>query len=329
MKKFISIVLVLTLVLSLGITSFAQGETPVNEDEATVVIKKEYKLTNPGTLSPAETFNFTIERTSVTDAGVGIDANNMPIPTIGSVTYAKGEAGSANATKDITVTLPDYTSVGIYTYTINETAGNKAGVTYYAAPIKLVVTVTQGEEGLIRTAAVHTETTGEKTDTFSNEYSAGELEISEFVTGNLGDKQKYFDVIVTLTGEAGMTYDNPYEVSGGSDPSNPTTIVVGTPTTFKLKDGETIEIDNLPYCVTYTVVEADYSTEGYSAAAYVFEDTDKKIDSDEDTVQITIDKSADVDTGISLNSIPFILLLAGAVIGMGIVFFKKRENADF
>ena len=88
------------------------------------------RLTNAGTASPAEEFTFTIERDAVSDAAEGITAANMPMPSIGTVSYAQGEAGSATAAKEIAITLPTYTSVGIYTYIIKETGGDTAGVTY-------------------------------------------------------------------------------------------------------------------------------------------------------------------------------------------------------
>lgn len=330
MKKLFSTLLTLVFVLSMGTVAMATENTPTQyEDMKTITLEKEYILTNPGTLSPAETFTFTIERTSVSDAGAGIDATDMPIPTIGTVAYAKGEAGSVTRTKEITITLPDYTSVGIYTYTINEVTGDKAGVTYYDSPIKLVVTVIE-QDGKVRVGAIHTEAKGEqKNDNFPNEYSAGDLEFSKEVTGNLGDKAKYFDVTVTLTGVEDMIYEESYPVTGGSHDDNPTAIAVGTPETFKIKDGETIKIANLPYGVTYTVVETDYRSEGYLAAQYNFSDSDNKIDSVIDTVGITNNKNADVDTGISLDSIPYIMILGLAVLGISGLFLKRRRNADF
>ena len=328
MKKLFSTLLTLVFVLSMGTVAMATENTPTQyEDMKTITLKKVYKLTNLGTSSPAETFTFTIERTSVSDAGAGIDATNMPIPTIGTVAYAKGEAGSATATKNITITLPEYTSVGIYTYTIKEEDGKKAGVTYYNNDIKLVVTVIE-QNGKVRVAAVHTEAEGEKkNDNFPNEYSAGDLEFSKKVTGNLGDKAKYFDVTVTLTGVEDMIYEESYPVTGGSHDDNPETIEVGKSTLFKIKDDETIKIANLPYGVTYTVVEANYTGEGYDAAGY--SEFNKEIDSALDTVVITNNKNADVDTGISLDSIPYIMILGLAVLGISGLFLKRRRNADF
>ena len=338
MKKLFSILLSFAMVLGMGSVALADGEveTPgktkeVLEDVNSITITKKYQLTNEGTSSPEETFNFTIERTSVTDAGVGITKDTMPIATISDVSYLKSEAGSKNAEKAVIVTLPSYTNVGIYAYTIKEEDGRKAGVTYFGDEIKLVVTVTQGETGFIRTAAVHTEKTGDKTDIFANLYSAGNLEISKLVTGNLGDKSKYFDVTVTLIGEEGKTYEESYPVDGGSIAAG--SIKVGTPTIFKIKDGDTIIIKNLPYGLAYTVVEADYtgSNGGYEEAKYDFSNKSgiKVIGSIKETVAITNEKKANVDTGISLDSIPYILLLGFAVLGMGALFFRRRQNTSF
>lgn len=334
MKKLFAILLALVMVCSLGVTAFAEdaGETtPQYEDVSSVTIYKEYTLTNAGTTSPAEEFKFTIEPISVTNAAADVTKDNMPIPTISSVSYQNGDAGSSeNAKKAITVTLPtNYSSVGIYTYKITETAGTTAGVTYRTEPITLVVTVVQ-DGTLKRIAAVHTENAGgTKTDTFTdNAYSAGSLAISKTVTGNLGDKSKYFKVTVKLTGEEGKTYAESYSVTGGSYESNPQSISVNATegTDFYLKDGETITIANLPYGVTYTVEEADYKTSDGYDASYNFSDTNKKIDSASDTVSITNNKSADVDTGISLDSLPYVVVLAVALLGAVVLFTKKRVN---
>lgn len=330
MKKLLSTILTFVFVLTMGSVAFANAQTLI--DVPIVNIQKEYKLTNDGTISPAETFKFTIERTSVSDAGANVTVTNMPIPAIGSVEYLVGEAGSASAIKNIEVTLPPYTTVGIYTYTVKETAGTSAGVNYFGDNITLVVTVTQGANGLVRTAAVHTDATGAtKSDKFANEYSAGDLEVSKTVTGNLGDKTKFFDVIVTLTGASDKIYANTYVVTGGSADGNPDAIAVGTPVIFKLKDDETIKIANLPYGVKYEVVEKDYTVPGeeYDTAEYVFQDKGKKIDSALDKVEITNTKDVNVDTGISLDSIPYLVILGFAILGSSVLFFKKRQNVGF
>ena len=157
MKKILSLALALVLVLSMSTIAFAtDGEETTYDDMSTVTLTKEYMLTNDGTTSPAETFAFSaLTCTNVTDAANGVTTDNAPVPTIASVSYTAGEAGGDSAKKDITITLPTYNSVGIYTYTFSETDGGTAGVTYRSEPITLVVTVIE-QGGKVRVAAVHT-----------------------------------------------------------------------------------------------------------------------------------------------------------------------------
>ena len=175
-------------------------------------------------------------------------------------------AADPAASGTITVTLPQYDSVGIYEYTLIEKAGTTAGVAYYGNAIRLVVTVINGDDGKLRVAAIHTESEGaDKSDTFENTYSAGTLKISKTVTGNMGDKNKYFEFTVLLSGRSGMTYPETFAVSGGSYAQNPTTIKLSEETTFMLKHGDTISIANLPYDVDYMVIET--AADGYTTTS--------------------------------------------------------------
>lgn len=357
MRKLISFMFALVLVLGLSTAALAEETKPTDPnggkedgfvDEEVCYITKNYDLTNPGTLSPAEEIAFTWEKVGVTDAAGGITVDTMPdLVAVEKVRYAKGDAGSADAARHVKITLPSYSSVGIYTYNIRETQGKKAGVTYYSGPILLKVTVVRQEDGLYRVAAVHTESGEEgdkaKKDTFANRYSAGALEIAKTVTGNMGDKTKYFEITVKLEGEAGMSYDNPYTVSGGTHPGNAGTVSVPGEYTFQIKDGETITVENLPYQVKYTVTEASYAGEGYDRPVFTAEGGQGEeisqdgrteevlrtgagtVDCAAETVGITNNKGVPVDTGVNLDSVPYILLLTAAVGGMAVLAVKKRR----
>lgn len=335
MKKLATGFLAAAMMLSVSNAVFA-SDTISYTDCDSVTITKVYEAENEGTTSPAETFHFTIERTSVTDAAEGITVANMPAATIGSVSYAAGEAGSATKAKDITITLPEYTSVGVYTYTIKETAGSTAGVTYYGNDILLKVTVIE-QNGKVRVAAVHTESPvdtgnvqGKKSDTFPNKYSAGKLSVKKTVTGNLGDQSKDFKVTVTFAAPEGKTVNEAISyIDGGSTKTISTTAWENGVATaeLELKHDETVTFTNIPYGVTYTVVEDDYTAEGYKAAAYSFEDTDKTIDSAQDTVTITNEKNGMIDTGIYMDSLPYVLTLA-LIFGFGAVLFIRRRRVS-
>lgn len=320
---------VLSISLAMGVSVMpafaASGETYADMDS--VVIKKNYELANEGTFSPAETFSFDIEADNVTDASDDITPENMPMPTIGTVRYLRGEAGSTTKTKEIKIDLPEYDSVGVYTYIIHEVEGNSAGVTYYGNAILLRVTVIE-QDGKLRIAAVHTEdpeSTGEgKKDDFDNLYSAGKLEVHKDVEGIMGNKEKYFEFRVQLTGEEGKTYQDSYAITGGSYDANPDSIEIRpgetTEATFYLKDDDTIHIENLPYGVEYKVSEtpvADYVTTETG--------TEGEVDEAVEQANFTNTKGGTVDAGVVLDSAPYLFTLTGAA-GVGLLLTLRRRH---
>ncbi len=319
---------VLSISLAMGVSVMpafaASGETYADMDS--VVIKKNYELANTDTISPEETFTFTIDPVTVTDASEGIEAADYR-PIVGDVTYAQGEAGSASKTKKIEIKLPEYDSVGVYTYIIHEVEGNSAGVTYYGDAILLRVTVIE-QDGKLRIAAVHTEdpeSTGEgKKDDFDNLYSAGKLEVHKDVEGIMGNKDKYFKFRVQLTGEEGKTYQDSYAITGGSYDANPDSIEIRpgetTEATFYLKDDDTIHIENLPYGVEYKVSEtpvADYATTETG--------TEGEVDAAVEQANFTNTKGGTVDAGVVLDSAPYLFTLTGAA-GVGLLLTLRRRH---
>lgn len=321
MKKLLSIGLAAMLAFGLATTSFAEEARDVTTPtDGIVTIHKVYKLENADTTSPAETFTLVQDGKGRVTNG---DATEAPaLGTITGATYKEGAATVSGTTGDITVALPEYTNVGVYEYTLKEVAGTTAGVTYYDKGIKLVVTVVNDNNGKLRIAAVHTESTGEaKSDNFPNTYKAGELDVSKTVTGNLGDKNKYFEFKVTLTGEEGKTYRDSYAVTGGSNPDNPGMIKIGEETTFFLKHGETIHIENLPYGVTYTVTET--AAEGYTTEKT---GADGTISAADQAAEFTNTKAGSIDTGVVLNNMPYILVLAVLAAGVAVFIIRKRRE---
>ena len=321
MKKILAMLLAVMMLLS--VASVAMAETTIAAD----AFKKVYNLTNEGTTSPEETFRFTLTCTNVTDAREGITATDAPAltATIGAMTAGNTENISLSADKP-------FPSIGWYTYTITETAGTTAGVTYDTTGRTLkVLVINDNENGLkIESVGAVKNSDNMKDDTFTNVYSAGTLSIGKQVTGILGDKDKYFTVTVTLTGENGKTYADSYAVTGGKYTAGET-IQIGVPKPFELKNGDTITIANLPYGVTYTVVENDYTGDngGYDAATYTGDTGENaKIDGATQNVTITNNKGGTIDMGVMLDSMPYVLVLA--VVGAAVIALiaKKRRAED-
>lgn len=318
-KRLFACLLALTMMLGLSATAFAADGETTPTDQETVTIKKVYKLVGQGT-SPAEKFTLVqVGHGTVTDG----EATSAPaLGTITDADFVEGAATVDGTTGNITVALPTYERVGVYEYTLKEVAGDTAGVTYYGNNIKLKVTVIQGESGKLRIAAVHTESEGKKSDSFTNTYSAGTLKVTKTVTGNLGDKDRYFEFKVNLKGVSGKNYGDSYAISGGSYKDNPTSAKVGEETTFYLKHGETISIANLPYDVEYTVTETPM--ENYETTKTGDHGT---IAAAEQTAEFTNKREGSIDTGVYLDNLPYILVFAG-VLAIAAVFVVRRRRFE-
>lgn len=387
MKKLISLLLALTMVFSLAMAVAAvdYGNSGDGTEAKTEInIKVNYGLTNTGMTSPAETLAFGITLDSV-DAGY--DANgtqvtasypDLPVPTLTMSAFAEGAAdqNDPDTFGVLKVTLPtagNYPAVGVYKYKITPNVTTPlGGVHYHKEPMLLVVTVQRDEANNDKFvyASIHTEAdydgvwdpidgpntkldmipeTGEKDGNVGMWYSAGNLDVTKFVSGNMGDKNQYFTVNITLTGATGITYPATVNVTNkGSDTNNPDTIAINAaqPTSFQIKHGDTITIANIPYGVKVTVSEVaatDYDAAKYddvdlATGSYTKKDlanvtgtavTGSEIDEALKVVAIYNNRGVDVDTGVILDSAPYILLLAVAIIGLAVVIIKKRQAREY
>ena len=93
-----------------------------------------------------------------------------------------------------------------------------------------------------------------------------------------------------------------------------------------------ISFSNIPYDVTYTVTEEDYTAENYDEAEINFSDNEKIIDSsDTDTVEVINNKAVEVITGIILDSAPYVLSLAGVAgaAALGLISKKRKASAEY
>lgn len=323
-KRGFAALLALTLALGMSVSAFAA-------DAGTQVAKKDYRLTNSGTTSPAETFQFTVEKVGVTDAtktdGTPLTKDDMPDLTIADVSYAAGEAGSANSVKDLVVTTPAtaFPTVGVYTYKVTETPGNTAGVGYSTVgkELTLKATVYHDDDTLELKVAYAFRVDGDKGADIVNTYSAGSLSVGKRVVGNLGNKKQQFNFTVTFTAPEGKTVNS--TITYGDKQITPEDFKTGNGTVqvrISLADSETMVFNNVPYGVTYDVTEDTY--EGYTAN---YGNKTGTINSSITFSHIDNEKKGSVDTGVILHSAPYILLLVG--VGAAAVAFlilkKHRE----
>lgn len=335
MKKLFAMLLAVAMILSLATVAFAaeaEAETTTLVSEATKyeAVFKAYTVlgATDDTLYPAETLKFT-----VTPDAANPDTTNLTVDDL---------VVDGNADQLLVINVPSYSKVGVYKYTIAETAGNTQGVTYTTDTIAVTVLVTYNyEEGKLDTEIVLSTADGEggKVDTFTNTYKVGTLTVTKTVSGNLADQSVEFEMTVTFNSANPVLSD--ITVTDAS--TNTETTVTGDGWTTKtvtinVKHGETVTFDNIPEGVTYTVVEAakhgleggtldvnsavdtDY-TVTYTGETGTMAHTEEEVDC---TAAVNNHKDTTVDTGIVLDSMPYILILAVAAFGMFAMVTKKR-----
>ena len=320
MKKLLSLAMALVLGLSMSAPVLAVGVVGGNAypytDETKIKIDKEIKLTNEGTVNPAEIFNFTVGTGTVDGTGV----SGVTAPKINDFSISFDEEGQVASSTDLQ--LPTFKHVGVYTYEISETAGNTAGMRYNEKAYKLQVTVfNDGVGGFKRVVTLVTGENDVKTDKILNTFEAGELVVTKEIIGNFSQSDDTFEVTVTLTPDEGKNLkEGPITVTGAVEDSgtvnrNGDEVTV----TFTVTDGSEVKIANVPYDVSYVVTEdsGDYKEK--------ITDTDNgKIDKDTQKVKIVNTLDQEVATGVNLDNLPYILVLA--LVGVGLISFTVRKR---
>lgn len=160
-----------------------------------------------------------------------------------------------------------YTSEGVYEYTITEQDGKTDRFTYDTTPHSLIVTVKNENGQLTATAKYDTDLDALTVTNIYTRPSSGDSEktptgsltISKQVTGASADKTKPFLFTVSFSG-TDRRYS--FERSGGFMHG-----WLKSGDSFSLKDGQSITISGLPAGTSYTVTEADYRAEGYAVSA--------------------------------------------------------------
>lgn len=344
MKRIAAVLLATALAAGFSLTAFA-------DDTSDVHITKSYSTTD-GETFPAETLTFTVTADSNNPGGA-----DCPMITVGSDDKFSVTELTDDMTAAIPVNLPTYTTAGVYKYTIKENAGSTQGVTYGTNEITIAVLV--GYEGTtlkVLDCGVEQNEDGNKEDAIVNEYKLGggdpddpdgpgtnSLSVKKVVEGSLGDPDKLFTIKVTFSTESGKKVYSDITVSGGTDSGNTQTITGDGWTgdkeiTIKLKHDETVTFDKIPDGISYTVEEdpshiaaGDTQTiaelngeEGY-LVTYA-DETGTITEGSKPAAVVTNTKDTTVNTGISLDSLPYLLILAAVAVGAFVIFRRRRTE---
>lgn len=345
-KKIGAFVLAGAMLLGMGTTAFAAEETttPNVNQNGQVPITKEFEMAD-GLKTPAATFKFTA--TSTTEGA--------PTATIADVSFTEGQAGTLKGEKYVLEgkTAISFTGTwphaGEYVYTVAETQESMPNVTYDTSSYTLRVYVINGTKGLEIEKITAQGATG-KTDKilFTNTYAKNDatLTIEKNTTGTYADKTRKFDFEITFT-KSPMSDQTTFTGTIGAQSVEYT---AGQTKTFKLADGEKLVFNNLPVGTTYMVKELA-ATDGYTPKVTVVEnktttvtnktvqetealDTLKEngknnlVGENENKVTFTNTYKDVAVTGIVMNNLPFILLVAVAIVAfVSLAVIKRRRTS--
>ena len=308
----------------------------------------------------------------------------------GKVTFAAGDdttdiapvepeaaVTQKEATKNLTVdfTGVDFTAPGIYRYVITEKNGGSSGITYdtsrtldvyvqykkntvtgegqpeYTDELEVAYYVLQDGTAVNPDTATTNGDNATKSDGFTNTYTTYDLTLTKKVTGNQGDRDKYFAFTVNITGAvAGTVYTVDLPETDNHEDNSTDPLIVGeggsVSATYYLKHGQSIVIQGLTANTHYTIEEKSYSTDGYSTAYSVEVGGEKVVKStnstgdrkmsidkpdgtaitDDNVVTFTNSKSGTVPTGILLETAPYLILGAVVVAGLVVLFATRRRR---
>lgn len=338
MKKLFALLLTLALVLSFGVTALAAEPTTMTSAPSTYeALIKTYNLvgTDDTNLYPAETLSFTSTPAEGNPDTTNLTVNNLVV--------------TGNKDQKLVIQVPAYDKVGVYHYTITENAGNTQGVTYTDGTVELSVLVEYDYDdadgdgyGLKATIGV-TNTAGEgeeavKHNTFTNTYSLGSLTVSKEVTGKLASQTQKFDIDVTFTSDKPVLSTITY----GGNQTIPATAwtqegsVYTAKVTVQLAHGDNVTFSDIPAGVTYNVTEQEKHTApdangsnpetGY---AVTYENQTGTIAAEGAAqAKVTNTKDTNINTGVTLDSLPYILLIGVAVVGVVLFTARKRRNRE-
>lgn len=200
--------------------------------------------------------------------------------------------------------------------------------------------VTVSEDGT--TATIHATKEWTKVKNYQYGYEAAQTDISitntyrprfcsmsvrKNVSGNMADRNKGFRFTAALSGGdysfAGVTYS----VNGGETHR---ITEADRSFDFTLKHGQTITFSDLPIGAALTVTEEPEEGSGYVISVDGEPGTGKTVTLGEINADIVFDnrKNVTVDTGVLLDAVPYILLLAMAAAGVIFLIHRRPDRED-
>lgn len=366
MKKRTLGALLLTgvMLMGLGTSALAAGDgevevpdIPTINSGQTVEIRSEFLFADGLAVPEGTTFEYSVTAVTADAPEASIDAITF---TDTDRTDATPDAnGLYTLFKNGKINFGEWPHADTYEYTVKQTTKTMEHVTLASEEYTMYVyVINKSEDGAdgceiesvtaVKKGADDSQTGGKVTEiTFVNQYEkSAKLTISKKTEGVQADKTKAFNFEIHL-------YHSPtnttiQEVQGTIGNNTKPYTIGSTPTSFALKDGESLVFENIPVGMTYVVTElgaedgytpsyvlvqnnvAEEKREGFAENVNVSakpKDKDKALVG-EGTNSVTFTNSHDrlPITGIFINNLPFILLIVIGAAALGVLAVMKKRR---
>ena len=344
------------MVTMMGMTVFAADGSSVKDN--VVKFGKTLDMTEAiGASVPDVTFTYSIasgkeDKTANPFINAGPDADKV---VISGAEFSHGDTVDRfTVAKEISVDFSKvkFLAPGIYRYVITEnklddTVSVKEDITIDETPRYLDVYVVNGENGLeiancvLLTDAGRPDDKGkyqvEKSAGYVNKYKTYDLSLTKIVTGDMADLTERFDFTVEFTGPANATFT--YAIGEETETQEITLDEEGNAI---LTNGVQLNnytgallVKGLPSNVTYKITENIDAKEGYTTT-YVIDEkepvtgtgfwTAETMGKNNHAVTFTNNREAITPTGIILNIMPYVLMVALAAV-LGFLFLRRRKHS--
>lgn len=338
MKKFLAMLMAIMMLLSMT-AAFA-------EDAAALTAEGKFTKKFVGALPLGEVLQF--DTTFVVEQISGSEvAPAEPLVTVDKLTIDTKD----DFTFDVKYTVKQPAEYGSYIYMITEKSGETENVTYDDGAIFIMVNYLL-EDGVPtlksmlcsdpdQGSTLSEDTNNDKkNDQFVNEYATDSFTLSKKVKGNAASTEDKFVVKVTFTSEVALDAVVYYTSSKDAQGAAAKTIdidVIGTEdnksyeTNVIIGADETLTFTNVPVGMTVEIDETAQDGKGGMNGYRDEYDTDKiEIDGVDgaQAMNITNTKDIEIPTGVYVDYIPYVVLLAVAVLGLVAFVVKRRMAAN-
>lgn len=301
-----------------------------------------------GITVPDTTFTFNITQT---------DGDKTTVTKTTTAAFKADTVTNDLVSKAATTELADetkYPHAGVYTFKVSEAKGDVDGMTYDTKAYTVNVYVVNDGNGLKVDSITANDGKNKVTDmSFDNTYVRdSSLTIEKEVTGTQADRTKHFDFTINMT-KASTDTRTSYTgtiVKGDKCKETHQNIVLKFDNTgkatanVKLCDGDKITFDEIAAGTRYTVTEAG-AADGYTPSVAVVENgatavqtnaasdvegikaENKLIGENANSVVFTNAYADAPVTGVIINNLPYVILVAAAVCALvALVLINRRRQ---